>query len=36
MAARDLETDPARRAAILSLIDKVDAGCRRILKSRQG
>jgi tetratricopeptide (TPR) repeat protein len=36
MAARDLETDPARRAAILSLIDKVDAGCRRILKERQG
>jgi tetratricopeptide (TPR) repeat protein len=36
MAARDLETDPARRATILSLIDKVDAGCRRILKSRQG
>ena len=35
MAARDLETDPARRAAILSLIDTVDAGCRRILKERQ-
>ena len=35
MAARDLETDPARRAAILGLIDKVDAGCRRILKERQ-
>jgi hypothetical protein len=34
MAARDLETDPARRAAILSLIDTVDAGCQRIMKSR--
>jgi tetratricopeptide (TPR) repeat protein len=36
MAARDLETDPERRAAILTLIDKVDEGCRRILKARQG
>jgi tetratricopeptide (TPR) repeat protein len=34
LAARDLETDPARRAAILSLIDKVDAGCRRAMKER--
>ncbi len=36
MAARDLETDPGRRAAILALIDTVDAGCRRLLKARQG
>ncbi|HYV84766.1 MAG TPA: tetratricopeptide repeat protein [Patescibacteria group bacterium] len=36
MAARDLETDPGRRASILTLIDTVDAGCRRFLKAQQG
>ena len=35
-AARDLETDPARRDSILDLLKTVDLDCTKLLKSKHG